>query len=264
MWRADNWGWRARFGILIVGDDVVPEAEWWAMAPAGVSIHAARVASGGFRAGGAVSDSTRAFEGASDLERGCELFGKMRLDAIVLGHSSSSFNGGKGWDEATIERLRPLLGAIPMTTNGLDCLAALNAVGSTQPFLVLPPWYNDDVVAGALRYLSDWGFEPAAHHRLDPGRGWNELPPNEIYRQGNNAAQDPERLYQQARRTCPKDADAVLIVGTGFRTAAVIEALEEDLDRPVLTANQVSLWRCLQIAGVRAPVEGYGRLFRER
>lgn len=39
----DNWGDRARFGMFIVGNEAVPEAEWWAMAPAGVSIHAARV-----------------------------------------------------------------------------------------------------------------------------------------------------------------------------------------------------------------------------
>jgi Maleate cis-trans isomerase len=39
----DNWGDRARFGMFVVGNEAVPEAEWWAMAPAGVSIHAARV-----------------------------------------------------------------------------------------------------------------------------------------------------------------------------------------------------------------------------
>ena len=39
----DNWGWRARIGLFIVGNEAVPEAEWWAMAPPGVSVHAARV-----------------------------------------------------------------------------------------------------------------------------------------------------------------------------------------------------------------------------
>ena len=39
----DNWGWRARVGMFIVGNEAVPEAEWWAMAPPGVSVHAARV-----------------------------------------------------------------------------------------------------------------------------------------------------------------------------------------------------------------------------
>ena len=39
----DNWGWRARIGMFIVGNEAVPEAEWWAMAPPGVSVHAARI-----------------------------------------------------------------------------------------------------------------------------------------------------------------------------------------------------------------------------
>jgi len=41
----------------------------------------------------------------------------------------------------------------------------------------------------------------------------------------------------------------------------VIQALEEDLRIPVLTANQVLLWHLLHLAGTRSPVAGYGRLF---
>jgi hypothetical protein len=33
----DNWGARARIGMFIVGSEAVPEAEWQAMAPQGVS-----------------------------------------------------------------------------------------------------------------------------------------------------------------------------------------------------------------------------------
>jgi hypothetical protein len=43
----------------------------------------------------------------------------------------------------------------------------------------------------------------------------------------------------------------------------LIEALEEDLGRPVLTANQVTFWSALRHAGVRAPVAHYGRIFVE-
>ena len=43
MTAKDNWGWRARIGLFIVGNEAVPEAEWWAMAPPGVSVNASRV-----------------------------------------------------------------------------------------------------------------------------------------------------------------------------------------------------------------------------
>jgi maleate isomerase len=42
----------------------------------------------------------------------------------------------------------------------------------------------------------------------------------------------------------------------------VIAALEEDLRRPVLTANQVSLWYALRLAGAEVTVDDYGQLFK--
>lgn len=257
MWQRDNWGWRARFGVLIVANEPIPEAEWWAMAPPGVSIHAARVTA---RAPWAEADGTP----SPDLARGAEQLGRMRLGAMVVGHSSSSFAGGKGWDEAAVSRLQRLANGVPVSTNGLDTLAAMRALGLRRPFVVMPPWYSDAILEAGSRYFADWGVSLAAQIRFDPGPAWRDLPPGEIHNAGAVWDQDPEPLYQQARRACPADADGVFIAGTGFRAVAVIEALEQDLGRPVLTANQVSLWRCLQTAGVRAPVKGYGRLFDVR
>jgi maleate cis-trans isomerase len=70
-----------------------------------------------------------------------------------------------------------------------------------------------------------------------------------------------EPLYQQVRAACPREADGVLIAGTGFRCVGILDALERDLQRPVVSANQASLWHCLRLAGVRTPVGGYGNLF---
>ncbi len=51
--------------------------------------------------------------------------------------------------------------------------------------------------------------------------------------------------------------------GNGFRAIGAIQALDEDLRRPVLTANQVAFWHALCLAGVCAPVEGYGQIFTQ-
>ena len=56
--------------------------------------------------------------------------------------------------------------------------------------------------------------------------------------------------------------DGVLIAGTGFRCVGILDALERDLQRPVVSANQASLWHCLRLSGVRTPVGGYGNLLR--
>jgi maleate isomerase len=258
----DNWGWRARIGLFIVGNEAVPEAEWWAMAPPGVSVHAARVTA---RAPWARwRDDRKGVEPEEDLLRGCRQFASMRLSAVVVAHSSSSLLGGKGWDEATVGSLSPLLGAgaVVTTTNGLDTQAALRASGVRRPFVVLPPWFNDQTVAAGLRYYADHGFEPAGHLRYDPGRKWRDLPPAELVGHGMGFEQEVEPLYAQIKAACPAGADGVLIAGTGFRCVAILEALEQDLKRPVLSANQASLWHCLRSAAVRTPIVGYGNLLR--
>ena len=127
---------------------------------------------------------------------------------------------------------------------------------------MLPPWFNDETVAAGRRYYADHGFELAGHLRYDPGRKWRDLPPGELVGQGLGFEQEIEPLYAQIRSACPPDADGVLIAGTGFRCVGILEALEQDLKRPVISANQASLWHCLRSAGVQAKVEGYGSLLR--
>lgn len=73
----------------------------------------------------------------------------------------------------------------------------------------------------------------------------------------------PGQLYEWARAHVPPAAEAIFIGGNGFRSVGVIQALEEDLNIPVLTANQVLCWHLLHLASTRAPVVGYGRLFAQ-
>ena len=83
-----------------------------------------------------------------------------------------------------------------------------------------------------------------------------------MYPRGLGFAQAVEPLHAQILAACPAEADGVLIAGTGFRCVAILDALEAALQRPVVSANQASLWHCLQQAGVRADIRGYGRLLR--
>jgi maleate cis-trans isomerase len=57
-------------------------------------------------------------------------------------------------------------------------------------------------------------------------------------------------------------AEAVLVPDTALHTVAWLDELEERLGKPVLTANQVSVWEGLRIAGDRTPRTGPGTLFR--
>jgi maleate isomerase len=259
MTKADNWGWKARIGIFIVSSEAVPEAEWWAMIPAGVSVHAARVTAPTPWAHWASNRETVDLEG--DLERGVKQFAAMRLSAIVIAHSSSSIAGGPGWDDAVIKRLSEVSAPdTTVTTNGRDCQVALRALKVERPFLVFPAWFDDATLPKGVAYFAEHGFHPAGYMRVDPGRKWRDVPPRDLYPQGMAFEQDVEHLYRQVRAQCPAEADGVLIVGTGLRCVGLLETLEQDLRRPVISANQASLWHCLRLCGVNARVEGYGKL----
>lgn len=261
MQQNDNWGHRARIGMFIVGNEAVPEAEWWAMLPANVSVHAARVTA---RAPWARWQEGRTdVDPADDLAHGAEQFAAMRLSVVVIGHSSSSFVGGEGWDEAVVKRLSGFFERdVAITTNGLDTIAALRASEVQRPFLIMPPWFNEDTIRAGVHYYQDHGFNPSGHMRYDPGPDWRDLPPGDLYPLGMGFAQEIEPLYAQIKEACTATADGVLIAGTGFRCVGLLEALEQDLGRPVLSANQASLWHCLRKAGIGADVSGYGTLLR--
>jgi len=259
MVKADNWGSKARIGIFIVSSEAVPEAEWWAMMPAGVSVHAARVTAPTPWARWA--SNREAVELEADLERGAKQFAAMRLSAVVIAHSSSSIAGGAGWDDAVIKRLSEVVAPdTTVTTNGRDCQAALRALKVGRPFLVFPAWFDDATLPKGVAYFAEHGFHPAGHIRIDPGRKWRDIPPRDLYPQGMAFEQDVEHLCRQVRAQCPAEADGVLMVGTGLRCVGLVETLEQDLRRPVISANQASLWHCLRLCGVSARVEGYGKL----
>ena len=51
MWQPDGWG-QTRIGLLTPHADIVPEAEFSALAPDGISIHATRIPFDGYKPGG--------------------------------------------------------------------------------------------------------------------------------------------------------------------------------------------------------------------
>jgi maleate isomerase len=58
------------------------------------------------------------------------------------------------------------------------------------------------------------------------------------------------------------EADAVMLACGNWSTFGIIDRLERDLGKPVLTTNQVSLWHALKMMGMR-PLGGLGVLLRE-
>jgi len=54
--------------------------------------------------------------------------------------------------------------------------------------------------------------------------------------------------------------DAVILPGGNWPTMSIVERLERDLGKPVLTNNAASIWAGLRILGRHDSIAGYGRL----
>lgn len=252
MWQPDGWGWRARIGLLTPHADIGPEAEFNAMAPAGVSVHAARVPLGAYTRGGALErpvaeDVARAFAEPPFVDAAVEFLAAAPLHAVAFGFTSSSYVRGPADDQALRARLEARSGGIPVVITCAAAVLALRTLGVRRFAFVSPPWFSAELVALGEGYFQRQGLDVVAS-------GAAELP-------ADQRAVNLGQLYEWIRTKTPASADAVFIGGNGLRAIGLIRALEEDLGRPVLTANQVALWHALHLSGTRVVVRSYGQIF---
>jgi hypothetical protein len=87
------------------------------------------------------------------------------------------------------------------------------------------------------------------------------MPPVEVPHP-NRISGGSGRDLRAGSQPCSTPAQAVFIGGNALRAIGLIAALEDDLRRPVLTVNQVSLWYALRVAGAEVSVDDYGQLFK--
>jgi arylmalonate decarboxylase len=129
-------------------------------------------------------------------------------------------------------------------------LDALRALKVRKLALASPR--TEFVTQRELKFLADSGFEVVAARSL--GLGATEEERRYIGRVPT------ETLYRLALSVNRPEAQAVFVTCTQLPTLPMIERLEAELGKPVITSNQATFWRCLQHIGMTAPIKGFGRL----
>ncbi len=136
---------------------------------------------------------------------------------------------------------------VPCSSTSLAFVSALEHLGIARVAVLSS--YPHRTARAFHGLLAEAGIEVVDHASLDANSG------PAAARLGNR------RLAAAARRlSVPRDA-ALLVPDTAMPTLALIPDLERDLGRTVLSANQVTLWEGLRLAGGRAWRRGPGRLF---
>ncbi len=102
------------------------------------------------------------------------------------------------------------------------------------------------------RYFADAGFEVMAMEGISVGfEDVGKLSSQEVYAHTRKAfLQHP-------------GAEAIYMLGSGWRTMDIIHLLEEDLQVPVVHPVPARVWAVQKRLHVRQPVNGFGRLLEE-
>lgn len=240
--RYDGDGSLARIGLIFMASSVVMEAEMWAMAAEGVSVHTTRI-----RLPKVTVEGIEEMMNAPELEQAARLLGSAPIDVLCFGGTSASFLHGTAYDVALTRKLQTWAPGPHITTASTASLAALAQVKAGPVVLATP--YVDGVHARAIRFLEENGHTVLRHRNLgiDKDQALAEVP--------------LEQVYDMVMDIDHPDATAVFISCTNFRSVGAIEALETALGKPVISAVQASFWHSLKVAGVKGAKPGYGRLF---
>ena len=252
MWQPDGWDVRVRLGVLTPHGDVGPESELQAMAPEGVCVHATRVPFGAITTGGLMDPTiplapVQAFVEPPYIDEALSLLAAAPLGAIGIGFTSSSYVLGPAGEQKVLDRLMQHSAGIPVIATCASAVAGLEQLNVRRIALVDPPWFDAELDRLGAEYFTAQGLDVVAH-------GPCGLP-------SNQRSINPSELFAWIIKHTPDDADAVFIGGNGFRSVGIISALEQDLRRPVLTANSSLLWGLLQAAGSAATPSHYGEIF---
>jgi maleate cis-trans isomerase len=236
------YGARAKLGVIVPPTNTANEAEWNRMAPPGVTIHATRmklhidtVSVAGKRAlrddlARAAGDLAQA--AASVIAYGCTA-GSMTVPATQLSDYMESITG------------------CPCVTTAQALVAALRVFGAKRVAVATP--YDEVLNRHEAEFLRGHGFDVLAIRGMGYGAGG----PAE-YR--HIARVPTEEVLAFARDVFVPTADAMLISCTDLATLSVIERLESETGKPVVSSNQATFWLALRKAAVADRLGGMGRL----
>jgi maleate isomerase len=241
----DGYGDRCRIGLVFIASSVVMEAEMWAMAARGVSVHTSRM-----RLTKVTVEGIDQMMRSPELEEATRLAAAAPVDVLCFGGTSASFLHGTAWDRALLSQMKEWAPRPKLTTASTATLAALAALDVGPVALATP--YVAAVHERAIRFLAENGHSVAAsaHLGIEEDRALAEVP--------------LERVYDLCLEVDRPEAEAIFISCTNFRSVGVIAALEAALGKPVVSAVQASFWHCLELADVDGARPGYGRLLDSR
>ncbi|WP_243754391.1 maleate cis-trans isomerase family protein [Labedaea rhizosphaerae] len=172
---------------------------------------------------------------------------QLGVDAAMWACTSGSFVFG--WDGASeqVDGVREAAG-VPASSTSFAFVHAARALGVGK--VAVAATYPKDVADRFVEFLAGAGIEVVS------------LSCRGIVTAAEVGTLGREDVLAFVTANDHPDAEAVLVPDTALHSVRWLDDLEAALGKPVLTANQVTVWAGLRLAGHFEPRTGLGSLFR--
>jgi maleate isomerase len=214
------------------------EPEFYAMAPNNVTIHSARMMLRDVTPDCLESMVEKAVEALKLLNTAC-------IDVVIYGCTSGSLIKGVEWEGGLIHRLQKVT-CVPVVSTAGAVVEALKVLKVTNVSVVTP--YIDKINQLEKMFLEAYGIN------VTDIKGLGLI---DNLRIGRITTSEILEQIQVASNT-----DCLFISCTNLPVIYLIKDLELKYGIPVVTSNQASLWKALQILG-REGIENYGILLSD-
>lgn len=185
----------------------------------------------------------------SRLLEGVRVLGSRNVSSVMWSSTSASFvlgwEGAKKQAAALEDALR-----VPASTTAFAFITATRALDIGRVAVVAT--YPDDIARRFENFLGRGGI------------GVCQVGSHGIITAAEVGTLGRDAVLNMVGKNDHPDAEALLVPDTALHTVAWLEELEAAVGKPVLTANQVTFWEALRLAGSLEPQAGLGTLFRSQ
>ncbi|GAI96227.1 unnamed protein product, partial [marine sediment metagenome] len=207
------YGWRGRIGLIVPSVNTVIEPEFYKMMPEGIGVYTSRVKN-------AKTTSEDLVKMNASVARAAEELSTANVDVIAYGCTTGSLVKGIQWEKDLCRRIEGLTDIPAITTSGA-VIQALKAMGISRLAVVTP--YPEELNILEKKFLEQNNIEVLNM------RGLGIMEAVEI------GEKSPGFVYRLAKNIFVPEAKGIFISCTNLRTVEIIEKLENDIGRPVIT-----------------------------
>lgn len=234
-----------RIGVIVPPGNVAVEREFPLYLPHGIVLNHNRLSR---------PDSIQTKESILAMNNSLELaahnLAQAYPEVIAYACTGGSFLEGPGNEAQPAERIEKRTG-IPAVSTSVAVVQALRAFAVRRVVLVGP--YPPDIMHNEVKFLEHYGYSVSA---------WDTFA---CQTSEENRKLRSEQVAEKVlgHRETITSCDAVFISCTNILTMDQIERLERELDKPVITSNQATLWAVLRKMNLDTRGLHGGRLFEE-